>query len=100
MIFSAVANGEMGEFAGGREIGLLDLMDVAGHAFLDGFDDAVDFVGGAFQDEFDAAVGEVADVASDVMAESDIAGGVAEADSLNTTAEMIVATMNQGGFSQ
>ena len=91
-----MANVEMGEFAGGGKIGFIDVVDVAGHAFLDGIDDALDFVGGAFEDEFDAAVGKVTDVAGDIVTEGDVAGGVAEADSLNATAEVAVMTMNDG----
>jgi hypothetical protein len=85
------------KFAGGRKRIQIDFPYKAGHSAVQGLNHLIHLLIGAFHDQFNSSVGEIFYVAADVVLKCDVLSSVTEADALNSTAEITLATMRTTG---
>ncbi len=79
----------MSELTGRRAGVACRFLNVCTELRLDRSENGVHFAVGAFDNEFDASVGKVADVAGHVPPRRGVSGGVAKADALDVSAEIV-----------
>lgn len=91
-----VVNPKAKEFAGGRRIGGLNIVDIIAHLLVNCGDKSRAVGVLAFDDQFHPSIWQVADKTDNVVVAGDLHGCVAETDALDMTAEITGGTANHG----